>query len=425
MEGLISGRVEGSLKKLLEIRNFRNLILTQLVSNLGDGVYRIALIWLMKVLTGDAFLISVLLAAETLPLILFGLFAGVLVDKGNKKRIMMITHLIRALLLGVLILLLGLGLLKPYMLIIIAVLLTCLTAFHKPAITVTIRTLVPDNLMIGAQSLSQIIQTIINLAAPALAALLIVFGLQIAFLFNVAAYLTGCIFIILIHHPKLENSEIDELTWKKVLLDLKEGVQAITRHPFLRNSMLYFTLINFVTAPETVLLPLIVSHVTELAGLEIGYCLGILLGSISVNYLTKFSPIVYICFGIGLFSFGIGVFAFNIPFVFQVLCVFINGIGSAFVNIKMSTMITLSVPQDVLGRASSLISVIVLCAVPVSTFLAGIISDYIPILMIFGIMGLLGFLIMICMFLNPHLKGSDSRVLALTSEESGKMTRDL
>ncbi|MNF17711.1 hypothetical protein D3C80_2213810 [compost metagenome] len=62
---------------------------------------------------------------------------------------------------------------------------------------------------------------------------------------------------------------------------------------------------------------------------------------------------------------------------------------------------------------------------PVSTFLAGIISDYIPILMIFGIMGLLGFLIMICMFLNPHLKGSDSRVLALTSEESGKMTRDL
>jgi len=81
--------------------------------------------------------------------------------------------------------------------------------------------------------------------------------------------------------------------------------------------------------------------------------------------------------GISLFSLGIGLFAFNIPFIVQMICTFVNGIGSALVNIKMSTLITILVPRDVLGRASSIINVVVLSAMPISTFLTGLVSGMI------------------------------------------------
>ena len=72
-----------SYKELLSIKDYRFLILGQLISMLGDGVYTLALIWTMKVLTGSAVLMSIVLAAEIIPLIFFSSFAGVLVDRGD------------------------------------------------------------------------------------------------------------------------------------------------------------------------------------------------------------------------------------------------------------------------------------------------------------------------------------------------------
>lgn len=363
-----------------------------------------ALIWLMKVLTESPLLMSILLAAETIPLIIFGLFAGVVVDRGNKKKIMVISHLLRGALILCIVLLLLLKMLHPAVLIIIAVLLTSVSAFFKPALTVAIRTLVPEEHMTQAQSFSQVIQTVVNLAAPALAAGLIFYGMEYAFILNFLTYLVGALLIFLINEKELAKTDVNEFTARMIMTDLKDGIHAITKHDFLRNCMIYFTILNFLTAPEAILLPLVVTDVSGLAMLEISFCIGILLGSIGINYLNRYYPIVYICFGIGLFSIGIGMFAFGIPLIWQVICVFINGIGSAFVNIKMSTMITLMVPKEVLGRASSLISVMVLCAMPVSTFLVGLISGMVSILTIFGIIGGAGLLVVAFMLMNPHLR---------------------
>lgn len=411
-----------TIRSLLSIRNYRYLILSQLASNIGDGVYRLALIWLMKVLSESAFLMSILLAAETIPLILLGIFAGVFVDRGNKKKIMMLSNIFRALLLLLLIILLVNDRLHPFMLIAIAVMLTCLTAFLRPAITVSIRTIVPEEQMTVAQSLSQIIQTVVGLVAPALAALLIIFGMEFAFLFNVLIYFIGAVFTLFIRHQELEQSQMSNLTFTKMFADLKDGVKAITSHVFLRNCLVYFTLINFVTAPEALLLPLVVSNVSELAILEIGFFGGILLGSVCINYLKKYSPIVYICFGISLFSLGIGLFVFDIPIALQTICVFINGVGSAFVNIKMSTMITVLVPKEVLGRASSIINVVVLSAMPISTFLTGLITGFIPILYIFGMIGVLGLLIVLLMSINPHLRGNKEGATLASDRQSDEVS---
>ncbi|MED1918404.1 MFS transporter [Bacillus thuringiensis] len=419
MEQPVSVNEKVSFRALLSLKSYRYLIFSQFVSNMGDGVYRLALIWLMKVLTESPLLMSILLAAETIPLIIFGLFAGVFVDRGNKKRIMVVSHLLRAALILCIVLLFLFNMLHPAALIIIAVLLTTVSAFFRPALTVAIRTLVPEQHMTQAQSLSQMIQTIVSLAAPALAAGLIAFGMEYAFILNVVTYLLGALIILWINEKELVLSTVNEFTAKMIMTDLKDGIYAITKHDFLRNCMIYFTILNFLTAPETILLPLVVTNVTELAMLEISFFIGILLGSLCVNYLNRYDAIIYICCGISLFSIGIGMFAFGIPLVWQVICVFVNGIGSAFVNIKMSTLITLMVPKEVLGRASSLISVMVQCAMPVSVFLVGLTTGLVSIFTIFGIIGGAGLLVVVLMLMNPHLRMKKEHHYDYAEQKSG------
>lgn len=376
----------------------------------------------MKELSNSAFLMSVLLASETVPLIVFGLFAGVFVDRGSKKKIIVCSHIVRGALILLLVILYVTDLLNPYSLIAIAVLLTSFTAFFRPAITVTIRTLVPEQQMTQAQSLSQIIQTVVGLAAPALAALLIVFGMEFAFVFNVFTYLAAFVLILFIHNRELEMSSMSELTFKKIFGDLKDGIHAITKHAFLRNCLIYFTLLNFLTAPEALLLPLVVDKVSQLAMLETSFFIGILIGSICINYLKKYPPIIYICFGISLFSFGIGVFAFDLPLQLQIACLFVNGIGSSFVNIKMSTLMTVLVPKEVLGRAASISNVIILSAMPLSTIIVGSMTGFIPILAIFGAIGALGFVIVVLMLLNPHLRETKESILQASEQQANEIS---
>lgn len=76
--------LKNTFKTLISIRNYRLLISGQLVSLLGDGVQILALVWTMKVLTGSSVQMAFVLVADTIPMIIFGIFSGVIIDRGNQ-----------------------------------------------------------------------------------------------------------------------------------------------------------------------------------------------------------------------------------------------------------------------------------------------------------------------------------------------------
>ena len=77
-------------------RNFRLLWVGQFVSQLGDRLAMVAFPWLVYQKTGSAFSTGVVLALYTLPYVLFGPFAGVVIDRFNKRRLMIVADLVRA-----------------------------------------------------------------------------------------------------------------------------------------------------------------------------------------------------------------------------------------------------------------------------------------------------------------------------------------
>ena len=79
-------------------KNFGFLWVGHLISHAGDAVYMIALPWLMLELTGSKSLTSHVAMGAYLPAVLFGLVAGVLVDRYNRKWIMIFSDILRALL---------------------------------------------------------------------------------------------------------------------------------------------------------------------------------------------------------------------------------------------------------------------------------------------------------------------------------------
>jgi MFS transporter, DHA3 family, macrolide efflux protein len=83
-------------QRLSANRNFRLLWAGQFVSQLGDRLAMVAFPWLVYQKTGSAFSTGVVLALYTLPYVLFGPFAGVVIDRFNKRRLMIVADLVRA-----------------------------------------------------------------------------------------------------------------------------------------------------------------------------------------------------------------------------------------------------------------------------------------------------------------------------------------
>ncbi|MCF6136455.1 MFS transporter [Pseudalkalibacillus berkeleyi] len=396
-----------SFKNLIAIKDYRLLIAGQFVSALGDGVYALSLIWAMKILTGSALLMSFVLAAEVVPTILFGIISGVLVDRGNQKMYMLLADIFRGIVVVTLVLLFWFNMLNPWMLIAAAVLVSSFDAFFLPAKTVAIKTIVPDHLMTRAQSVSATIQTVVGLAAPALAGVLLLYSLSTAFLFNAATFFISFLFILFIKNKALSEKSTEKLNLKIFGKDLKTGFKTIVKVPILRGMIIYLVLINFMLAPIAILFPLFVDNVSQLAIVEIAFFIGILVGSISINFMNKFPKIVPMVTGLILMLGAFGALAFTNNFIIITALVAIAGIGSPLVSIALQSLFMVKVPREVLGRSQSTMRVLLESSKPISLLLTGALLVHFSISSFFLGIAIFGGIVVLMMILNPVIRKAE------------------
>lgn len=396
-----------SFKSLFAIKDYRYLIAGQFVSTLGDGVYALTIIWTMKVLTGSAVLMSLVLAAEIIPTILFGIFAGVLVDRGDQKKFMLMSDIFRGLVILGVALLYWLNLLEPWMLIVAAVVVSSFDSFFIPAKAVAIRSIVPDYLITRAQSVSSTIQTVVGLAAPAIAGVLLVYSLSTAFLFNALTFFVSFFFILLIKEKALTNKASEKLNWKSFGTDLKTGLNTIVSVPILRGMIIYLVLINFMLAPIAVLFPLFVQSAADLAKVEIAFFIGILLGSVAINFFNKLPKIIPMIVGLVLMLGSFGGLAFTENFFVVLAIILVAGIGSPLASIALQSLFILKVPRELIGRSQSTMRVLLESSKPVSLMLIGSLLVYFSIHQMFLMISIFGGVVVLLMVLNPAIRKAD------------------
>ena len=174
----------------LQIRNYRIYFCSQIVANTGLWMQRIAQDWLISQLTGSAAAVGITVACQFLPVLVFGMFGGLVADRFPKRKVLMITQSVAAGLAGLLGVLAMTGVVQAWHVFGIAVMLGFVTVVDNPTRQAFVSELVGRDHIRSAVSLNSSVFQLGGLVGPAVSGVLIhAVGQGPSFLINGAACL--------------------------------------------------------------------------------------------------------------------------------------------------------------------------------------------------------------------------------------------
>ena len=248
-----------SVLSVLRSRDFRLLWLGQSASVIGDGLIVVAIGLFVTRLTGDPRDVGVVLAAYTVPLVLFLLIGGVIADRLPRQAVMVTTDLIRAVLHGTLALMIALGTVRIGVMVVIGVLFGTAQAFFVPAYTGLVPQTVPEEEIQAAQALNGVSRELASFVSPALAtALVLTLGGAEAFALDAVTFLISAATLARVRaRPRGEAG-----VRSTMLAELREGWTAVRERAWVWATIAAFaTALLVALAPFFVLGPAVSRHV--------------------------------------------------------------------------------------------------------------------------------------------------------------------
>ena len=240
----------------LAIPNYRKFFLGQAVSLAGTWMQSVALAWLVLQLTGSATWLGLNIALQTLPVLLLGPYAGVVVDRVDKRRLLVGTQLTAAALALVLAVLTLDHRITLGWVLVLSVLLGIVTAFDNPARQAFVREMVPGRLVRNAVTLNSVVVNVSRAVGPAIGGVLIAWlGVGACFAFNAASFLAVVGAYLAMDVAALRTPE--PVPHEKG--QLRAGFSYVWRTPGLRIPLLMMALVGTLTYEFQVSLPALVT----------------------------------------------------------------------------------------------------------------------------------------------------------------------
>ncbi len=275
-------------RELLVDRNFGLLLLGQLVSQLGENLNKIALLWFVYLFTKSPGALIVVGVLQTLPPMLFFWANGVLLDRYPKRRTMIIVDAVR----GLLVLLIPALYLQHALTLPVLYLLVFLVAtasgIFGPALYSVIPLMVAEPRRVSANALMQTTGQVGTLVGPLLGGLLSAFYNPVfVMVINGATFLVSAIFLLAIAIREIPDPEIPPVPGLSgVFFEVREGIRFIFSHnPLFLGLFVIMTLYGVISGPVTLLLPVLSKTVLHAGANGFGmllsaYGVGMLLSSI-------------------------------------------------------------------------------------------------------------------------------------------------
>ncbi|MCB2291770.1 MFS transporter [Clostridium sp. CS001] len=370
--------------------NFFLLWQGQMVSALGDVFYEIALGFWVLAVTGSTGLMGTLMAASALPRIIISPFAGVIVDRCNRRNMIVLMDLVR----GVVITAVGtaaiLGVVEIWMVFAAGVILGICAAFFNPAVGSAVPDIVPRNKIIQANSALNMAGTGINILANPLGGVVYqLLGAPIMFLSNGISYLFSAFTEIFIKIPKIERKvkaeDAMKSTKENFKQELKEGFKFVWKFKGLRYLIIEAAGLNFFCGIAMVLILPLFQRTQGLGAGKYGIAMALLTGGmfagmaltsiVKIPYERRLS--IFMISGV-VFAIGFAVFPM-VNFRYMLVLLFIAGFFNAIVNTLISASIQLTVPQDMRGKVFSIMNTVCGGLMPIAMAVGGILAEFISI----------------------------------------------
>lgn len=273
--------------------SFRWLVGSAFVSNLGDGVAIAAGPLLVASLTQDARLVALAATLQWLPPLLFGLFAGVLTDRLDRRLIVVSVDLARAVVLAVLATVIATGHVSIAIVLGSLFLLGTAEVFADNASGTLVPTLVHrDDLAVANSRIQTAFLTMNQLAGPPLGAALFAAGTVLPFGAQAVSVLLGAVLVARVVLPAPDPADAGPAREHHLRRDIAEGIRWVAHHAAVRTLVLTILIFNVTFGAAWSVLVL---YATQRLGLgEIGFGLlttvsavGGLAGTASYGWITR------------------------------------------------------------------------------------------------------------------------------------------
>jgi MFS family permease len=225
-------RPAGYLELLRTNRNFRQLWLGQVVSQMGDWFDTIALYTIILNLTGSGRNVGLLLVARFVPSFIFGPLSGVVADRFSRRSIMIVSDLARA------VVVLGFLLVRRadqlWIIYVLTVLQLALSTFFEPAKTAVIPSIVSDRELVSANAISSVTWSVMLTLGAAIGGLITGwFGTDVAFVLDALTFALSAALIASVRFPRRPAREKRKLSIGRALgiTETIEGASYVKHRP--------------------------------------------------------------------------------------------------------------------------------------------------------------------------------------------------
>lgn len=383
----------------------------QAVSLITSAILQMAIILYLTETTGSALILSLASLVGFLPYAVLGPFIGVLVDRYNRKHIMILSDLVIALAAAILALAALSGELPVWLVMVILFVRSVGTAFHTPSLSAVIPLLVPQDMLAKCAGYSQAIQSVSLLLSPALAAFLyMAWNLTAVIALDVAGAVIASLTVAWVKIPGLTKPQQTEpLHFFK---EMKEGFLALRSNKGLFALLWIGFLFTFIYMPINALFPLMSMEHFEgtafhVSVVEIAFALGMLAGGLALGALGALkNRYLMIAASIALIGLGLAVSGLLPPsgfLLFAASCL-VMGFAAPFYAGVQTALVQEKIQPQYLGRVFSLLGSVQGLAMPLGLILSGMFADGIGVSRWFLVSGMLLLSVAMLAFLLPAMK---------------------
>ncbi|HEY9004585.1 MAG TPA: MFS transporter [Ohtaekwangia sp.] len=392
--------------RAFQSRNYRLYFSGQSLSLIGTWMQRTAVYWLIYELTSSAFILGLTAFAAQFPSFLFSIIGGVVSDRFNRYKVLLLTQiasLVQAIILTVLIMS---GHYTAWQVLFLSVVLGTINAFDVPARQALVYDMVDNKEHLpNAIALNSSMVHLARLIGPALSGLVLhQWGAAICFLLNGCSFIAVITSLLFMKLPPYKKPE--RVT--NAITDLKNGFIYLKNTPSISTIMLMLALVSLFSLPYITLLPIYAKEIFHGKATTFGYLnsivgVGALGGAIflaSLNPGANLKRILFnntLLFGAGLILFShLDILSYATPFLIIV------GFGMMSQTTISNTLIQTMVTPAMRGRVISYYAMAFFGMQPIGALLIGALSSHIGAPKTFLIQGIIT--CMIALLFGPYLR---------------------
>ena len=416
---------ELTYKDVLRDPQYMKLLFSNLINRFGDSIDAIAFTWLVYRITNSASWTALIFGLNLLPNIVIQPFLGPIVERLNKKKVIVFTHILRGSVILAFVLMYLAGLVNPYIMTGFTLVITTIESFNLPASMAIIPSIVSKEKLAHAMSLNSSLSSAVSLVGISLEGVIIArLSVQSAMFIDIATFFIAALIMMFVktvaetedNTPEApEGEQVDQAqAGGSYIYSLKEGIKYVLRNSVMLDVCIFAVFINFFTVPIQSMQAPVADEVYKLGSgflsvSGIAGSIGGIIGAAITPWIMRKFPVKKILvlggviFGGFMFLFSLGGMfgGAAIPgYLWAAMCYIVlagsSNIMAGTVNIQFEK----SCDQNYLARAGAVLGAASMAATPLGAFLVSLVTVYIGPGVLIGIFGIMVMAMMIPVFMS-------------------------